>query len=392
MTPAGDKEEALMKKKLAAQLLLLSLGLLACVRERSEVVMSGPAVAPDSSQGLSIYNVTTSAASFNPARGDKLEVRYNLSRDARVTLKAYDADRQLVQTLAADVVRKAGQNKESWDGKDLDNMVVPNEAYFFCVEAVDSTGQKVVYDPVTFSGGESADITQGEVNRESGTLSYKLSQSSRVLMRAGIPGSALLKTVVDWQPRVAGEITEYWTGKDEDNLIDVYSVPNYLLILTYMTLPETSVITIGNEQYNYRTYKAKLKAPRPVKEERVIINARKISPHFFKSRITDRAFKLVMSFPELGTAETSDIPIGKDKLLVRVAAADEDKDVTLDQQFEIILFVDNIFYAEEERGHLPFNFPMEVANLPAGEHVITVNVITFGDQIGIASRKFNIIK
>jgi hypothetical protein len=380
-----------MKKRLAT-LLLLSVGLLACVREPAEVVMPGPTGAADSSQGLSIYNVTTSVASFNPVRGDKLEVRYNLSRDARVTLKAYDADRQLIQTLAANVPRKAGQNKESWDGKDLDGMFVPNEAYFFYVEAVDSAGQKVVYDPITFSGGESADITQGNVNRETGTLSYKLSQPSRVLMRAGIPSSALLKTVVDWQPRVAGEITEYWNGKDEDNLIDVLQVPNYLLILTYMTLPDTSVITIGNEQYDYRTYKSKLKAPRPVKEEHALTNARKVSPHFFKSRITDRAFKLALTFPEPGTAAANDIPTVKDKLLLRVAAIDADKDVTLDQQFEIILFVDNTFYAEEERGHLPFNFPVELVSLPAGEHVITVNVITFGDQIGIGSRKINIVK
>jgi len=82
----------------------------------------------------------------------------------------------------------------------------------------------------------------------------------------------------------------------------------------------------------------------------------------------------------------------RDKLLVRAAAADEDRDVTLDQQFEVILFIDNVFYAEEERGHLPFNFPMELTSLPPGEHVITVNVVTFGDQIGIGSRKIKTVR
>lgn len=379
-----------MKKRLAA-LLALALGLSSCVKEKRELVLPGPPAAPQSSQGLSLYNVALSAASFNPSNGDKLEVRYSLSRDARVTVKAYDPDRQLVRTLAADAERKAGQNKETWDGKDSDGAVVPDEAYFFCVEADDGSGQKVVYDPVTFSGGESADITQGGVSRETGTLSYKLSQPSRVLMRAGVPGSALLKTVVDWRPRVAGEITEYWNGKDEDNLIDVLGLPNYLLILTYMTLPETSVITVGNAKYDYRAYKAGLKSARPIKEERAMTNNRKVSPHFFKSRVTDRAFKIALSFPELGEA-AGGIPSAKDKLLLRIAAPDEERDVTLDQQFEIILFVDNVFYAEEERGHLPFNFPVELTSLPAGEHVITVNVITFGDQIGIGSRRINVVK
>ena len=118
-------------------------------------------------------------------------------------------------------------------------------------------------------------------------------------------------------------------------------------------------------------------------------NARRLSPHFLKPRATDRAFKVGLDFPELGPAGGG-VLVARDKLPVR--AADADKGVTLDQQFEIILFIDNVFYAEEERGHLPFNFPAELTNLPPGEHLLTVNVVTFGDQIGIGSRKINVVK
>jgi hypothetical protein len=352
--------------------------------------MQGPATAQQSSQGLSIFGVSASASSFNPSRKDKVDFCYNLSRDALVTIKVFDADQQLVQTLASNSQRKSGPNKETWNGKDLDGMVVPNEAYFFNIEAEDSSNRKIVYDPVTFSGGESADISQGQFSRETGTLNYQLSQPSRVLLRSGVPGSALLKTIVDWKPRVAGEITEYWNGKDENGLIDVWNMQNHLLILTYMTLPETSVISVGNDKYDYRTYKASLKSSRPVKEERSMMNARKISPHFFKSRLTDRAFKVRLTFPELDKEGSNETPTAKDKLMVRIDIPDEDKDVILDQQYEIILFVDMVFYAEEERGHLPFNYPLELTNLPPGEHVLTVNVITFGDQIGIGSRKIKV--
>lgn len=373
--------------------LLAALVLCSCRLEKSEVlVVPGSSSAQPNSQGLSIFGVALSATSFNPSRGDKIECRYNLSRDARVTVKVFDADRQLVQTLASDSQRKSGQNKEIWDGKDLDGMVVPNEAYFFNIEAEDSEDHRVVYDPLTFSGGESADLNQGQFDHDNGTISYKLSQPSRVLLRAGIPGSALLKTIVDWQPRVAGEITEYWNGKDEDNLIDVWNAPNHMLILTYMTLPDTSAITIGNDKYGYRAYKRNLKTPRPSKEERPMLNVRKLSPHFLKSRLTDRGFKVLLSFPELDKAGSNEIPIVKDKLLIRADVPGEDKDVPLSQQYEVIIFVDSVFYAEEERGHLPFNFPLELTNLPPGEHVVTVNVITFGDQIGIGSRKIKVIK
>lgn len=381
-----------MKTSNVILILIIFCGLFswACRTESTDIVLQGPATAQQSSQGLSIFDVSTSASSFNPSRKDKIDFRYKLSRDARITVKVFDADQQLIQTLASDSQRKSGQNKETWDGKDLDGMVVPNEAYFFCVEAEDSSNSKVVYDPVTFSGGEAADITQGQFSRETGTLNYKLSQPSRVLLRSGVPGSALLKTIVDWKPRVASEITEYWNGKDEDSLIDVWNMQNHLLILTYMTLPETSVITVGNDKYDYRTYRASLKTPRPVKEERPMMNARKISPHFFKSRLTDRAFKVRLTFPELDKEGSGEIPTAKDKLMVRIDIPNEDKDVPLNQQYEIILFIDAIFYAEEERGHLPFNYPLELTNLPPGEHVLTVNIITFGDQIGIGSRKIKV--
>ncbi len=381
-----------MKHSIRILIILCALLLCTCrMEKREEVLVPGPN-APPNSQGLSIFAVALSATSFNPSRGDKLECRYNLSRDARVTVKVFDADRQLVRTLTANGQKTSGQNKEIWDGKDSDGMVVPNEAYFFNIEAEDSESNRIVYDPLTFSGGESADLSHGEFDHDNGTISYKLSQPSRVLLRAGVPGSALLKTIVDWQPRVAGEITEYWNGKDEDNLIDVWNTPNHMLILTYMTLPDTSVITIGNEKYEYRGYKRNLKTPRPTKEERPMMNVRKLSPHFLKSRVTDRAFKVLLSFPELNQAGNNEIPIAKDKLLIRAEVPAEDREVPLNQQFEIIIFVDSVFYAEEERGHLPFNFPLELTNLPAGEHVLTVNVITFGDQIGIGSRKIKVIK
>ena len=330
-------------------------------------------------------------ASFNPSRGDKLDLYYTLSRKAKVTINIYDVDLQLVRTLVSGADRKVGQYREIWDGKDLDGKVVPNEAYFFCIESEDDSRQRVVYDPITFSGGEFADITQGQVSRQRGTVSYSLSRPSRVLLRAGVPGGALLKTVVDWEPRPAGEVTEYWNGKDEDGAINLWGLKNHAMVLTYMTLPETSVITFGNNAYDFRKYKSSLRNARPRKEDRPMANARRISPHFFKSRMTDRTFKVDMSFPELDNGGSS-IPTVKDRLLVRVDVPQKDRDVLLNQQYEIIMFANTVFHAEEERGYLPFNYSWEIKDLPAGEHVLTVNVITFGDQIGVGSRKIRVVK
>lgn len=346
-----------------------------------------------SSQGLSISEVSVTSKWFNPARGERVTLYLTLSRDAAVTFRVFDSDRQLVRVLATSSYRKAGRSNILWDGKDMEGRLVPNEAYFFTIEAQDSTRQKVVYDPLTFSGGEFGNITKGQLDQESGTMTYQLSQPSRILFRAGMSTGLLFKTIVDWEPRSSGTITEYWNSKDEDNLFDVPSIKGSVLVMTYMTLPENSVITIGNDKLSYRAYKRAVGSRRPMKEDRPMVNARKISPHFLKSRVTDRAFKVNVAFPDFDKpGQPPAIPTVKDSALVQLTVADQDREVLAGQQFEIMVHVDTKFLLEEERGYVPFTAPIEVKQLPPGEHILTINLITFGDQIAVGSRKFKVVK
>lgn len=323
--------------------------------------------------------VSVSAVAIDAAHGQNVDLRYRLSTPATVTVSVYDPDHKLVTTLARSAKRRAGEHRERWNGRDMDGRVVPDEAYFFVIEARDAAGNVAIYDPITFSGGEFGDVSLATADRQGGTISYQLSQPSRVLLRVGTAGSVLLRTIVDWQPRATGAVTEYWNGKDEDGLIDVAG-RKHAMVLTYFTLPENSVITYGNDKYTYHEYRASLKTSRPEKPKRPMANHRQISPHFLQSRLTDRTFKVKIHAP----AE------GKDRVLVRLDVDPKDREVIGDQQLEIMLFVDTVFYAEEERGYLPFTVPVELKQLPPGNHVITANVITYGDQIGVGSRRIRV--
>ena len=343
-------------------------------------------------QGLAISDVTVSTRQFAPGLKETVQLRYALSREAGVTIKVFDPDLDLVKTIVTKAARKAGPNREAWDGRDMDGKIVPNEAYFFTIEAETPGVPPAVYDPVTFSGGEYGDITRGDMSRETSTISYKLSQPSRVRLRAGITTSAMMKTVVDWEPRVAGAITEHWNGMDEDNAIAFWDRPKFIMILSYITLPDSSVIAVGNTRLTYRAWKLGLPAPRPKKENRPMANLRRISPHFTRSRLTDRAFHIHLTFPELEKDKRVDLPEVKDRVMVRVDLDPEDKPILLNQQYETMLFNDFIFHAEEERGYLPFNFPWEVGQLPAGEHILTVNINSHTDQVGVGSRKIRVVR
>jgi hypothetical protein len=339
-----------------------------------------------------IFEVALSARSFNPSRGETLGLTYRLSSAATVTVRVFDPDLQLVRVVVDQARQTAGAQKVTWNGHDLDGRIVPNEAYLFTIEARGQTGTMGVYDPMTFSGGEPFDLGAAQVSRETGTLSYRLSQPSRVLVRIGIPGSALLRTLVDWEPRVQGEITEYWNGRDQDNVINVIDNPNYTVLITYFTLPDATVVTFGNTAIDYRAYKAQRRAPRPAKEARPMANARRLSPQFLAARARNRDFRVSITFPALDKGDAAAVPTVRDRVLARIDVPERDREVVAGRQYEIILFVDTTYFAEEERGYVPFNFPWELRQLPPGEHTLTVNVVTFDGQIGIGSRRIRIAR
>jgi len=329
-----------------------------------------------------------SAASFNPSLGERLTVAYEMPVPDKVWVRFYDPDGGLVRILVDGEERAAGPHEETWDGRDLEGKVVPDEAYLVTLE----TASGEVYDPTTFSGGVVGDVTDGRFDHEGGTFSYRLPAASRVLIRLGVRSGPMLKTLVDWRPRVVGAITEYWDGRDEDALVDLASQPGFSVLVTYVTLPAATVITYGNGAESYRAYKLGRGQERPRKPEREPSPELRdrLRPTGLVPPAWGRAPKVSMSFPKLGS--DSEIPAVEKEVAVRVEVDPSDRDLLQSEQFEILFFVDNVFFAEAERGYLPFTWRWELEELPPGEHVLTVNVASFQGQVGVKSRKVQVVR
>lgn len=339
--------------------------------------------------GRLVSHISLSAETFNPSQEEEVGLYYQLNDKASVTVRVYDPDFELVTTLADAEDQEKGQQGLVWSGKDLDGEIVPDEAYFFTLSAEDARGNREIYDPVVFSGGVEQDLTKASINPQGGTLEYRLQEMSRVRIRLGISGGPLLFTLVDWEPRPAGRVTEYWDGRDQDDLIELRESPRFKMIITAMSLPESSVITFGNKQQSYLDYKQGLK--RPGKKNWVAFEdcSRDVSMHFTLPRRLDRSPELKMSFPNKAGSQKG-VPVLQGKSVVHVALNKEAKPYFQEMKYEICFFLDQEFYAEEETGYSPYNWIWDTSQVEPGTYVLTVNLSSFKDQIGVLSKRVKI--
>lgn len=337
-----------------------------------------------------LANVTVSASSFNPDKSGTVGLKFSLSRKAKVTVNVYDPDWGLVNTIVSGKDSNPGNHFISWDGRDQSGSVVPDEAYFFTVSAEDESGKKEIYDPVTFSGGVSHDIVDVDIDQENHTINYRMPEIGRVLIRVGIQGGPLMNTVVDWQPRVKGAVTEYWDGRDSDGLVDLYSDRKTKMIVTYFSLPETSVIAYGNRKADYREHKRQQGEDVTLKPDRGVLQEN-VSHHYRLPRKIDHAPGLTVGFSNTVEGQSGVVNL-KDKSIVHVDLVDVDKEIFKNQQFEIAFFLDHAFYAEDEVGYTPFNWVWDLSEVEIGEHLLTVNVSGFRDQVGVLSRRVMVVK
>lgn len=340
---------------------------------------------------LKIEEVKINPEFFNPTLEEKVKIYYRLSKDAKVTLQIFDPDGGIITNLISNGRREKGLNYEIWDGKDFDKVVVPDQAYFFTIEAEDESKNRVTYDPTTFSGGQEVDIVDVAHDREAGTISFNFPFSAWVLARLGIKNGALMKTLLDWEPRPKGENIVFWNGKDESGIVDLHSHPKFSMMITTMSFPENSIIATGNSQIDYYEYKKRVAERKPKKPERPILADKKnfkLSRHYGLPRCKDRAPRFSVSFPEITETTPKGFPIIRGKTLLKVTLDERDKEFITSQRFEIVLYVDDLLFAEEEEGYSPFSWMWDVSRVPDGEHLLTINIVSLNDQVGTQSLKF----
>ncbi len=340
--------------------------------------------------GHSIENFSISSASFNPSARDSVIISYRLGAESPVTLFIVDQDGFVIRTLLSKTTRpKNTLCNEVWNGKDDSGTIVPNEVYYPVIAIPEET-----LNPLLCNGGIEIQGSNVHYIPEQQVVSYLLDKPSRIIVRAGIWKGAMLKMLVDLEPRLNGNVTEPWNGKDNDNLQYLYSLDKPISLPVYgYTLPQPSVIAYGNSKTTYIAYRLK-RDPEPEKKytlDSLYLSTHNFSKHYMQSIVYDHCPNFTVSFPQNSECDSSGVPILQGKALVRVEV-DPDYVTYLSEQYEISFFIDNEFYAEEEVGYTPYNWLWRLNNIDEGYHILSVSLISFQDRANEKSVKIKIVK
>ncbi len=194
------------------------------------------------------------------------------------------------------------------------------------------------------AGSLSFDVTTGRIK-------YTLPEDALVRIRVGLKdGGPLLRHVVDWELRKAGEHTESWDKKDASGQITFGSGNNFMIIIACRPLN-------AREHWN----------------NSLGIKGLRKSPEF------------QMTLPSARTYTKDGLPVVSGIAPLRIFLEKEDQQWLAETRYELGLYVDYVFLMEEEEGVNPFTYDLDTRKLNDGPHTLTANIVGYDGEVGTRS-------
>ena len=344
---------------------------------------------------------------IQPTNGEAARISFQIPAKAEATVKIYDPSHFLMTALLENRVFEPGRHTVLWNGRDAAGRLVPDEAYYCTIDLSYADGRHASFNPAS-SGGVYLGVIPARLVKESGTVSYSLSEPARIRIRAGVTNGPLYKTLLDWAPRTAGEQVLAWDGLDRSSSLSIWKKDDFVISASAFSLPPKSIIVTGTgiSYIEYWTSRAReagmglfeyLRTSAPAREAR--LRAREInqnvlsrsdveiSEYYLMNRFSNQPPMVSMKLGNGGQAEEGTIPRVSGSLQVMIEFSELTRQRLLEQRYEIILYVDDVMVLEDESGYTPYTWILDSSTLENGEHVLTVNIATLSDQVGTFSQK-----
>lgn len=327
--------------------------------------------------GLSIGLVNHEPAIFDPRMSESLSISFNLSHPSDVVVRIYDDRGLQIRSLVA-VDLQAGRNNLIWDGRDEVGNLTPPEAYTYTITAEAEGLASATYDMSKLVGGAELLVRNVSWDLDTRSIGFQLDTPGRVMIRIGFTdGGALMRSLLQWAPRTSGYHREPWDGFDASNSVFIGDHDALeFQVIAYSLSPNTVIVgpPSGAPAWIPEADISWEATPRLSR-----VNRQNYSAPVNQAAETRRDF-----VPEFVIVDQHSEMIG-DSIRLRVDFPDEMRAVLMSRRFELGFFLDGKFLYENEIGYLPFTWEWSSADVPPGQHFITVNVWGYAGNFGSAT-------
>jgi hypothetical protein len=257
--------------------------------------------------------------------------------------------------------------------------------YLFSLVASDQYDKRLGVYPKSPGGGEIIQVKESELDPEKRTISYSLPRAACVRLRAGFREGPYLQPIISADPQPAGRHTVTWDGTEQAGLFtNLYQHPAVHVSILARSLPANILVEEG--------------APGLEPANQVLPDPQSLPPRLADLVRPSWLRTDEQKGPDFLIADDYELSLEiKENLAsrtveVRTDCTASNRSRLFNKHFELMLFLDTTFLAEDERSQLPFSYRMSTRGLAPGRHILTANVIDADSSVGTTSREFIIAR
>ncbi len=349
-------------------------------------------ILPPTLWAMEIRHVQHDTAYLHESGKDQLNISFEITEPASVTLNIYDARDLLIRSIDSDPSMEKGRHTLRWDGKDNLSVKVPAGIYRYTIDAKSTADEIVTYDLSELTGGNNVRVREIKWNEKKHSVDYILPGDSLVGIRIGLEnGGPLMKTLLDWEPRRGGANSEKWDGFDSSGVINLGKHPRRVIGVTAFRLSDNSIIVGSQFKPNWIDVSKWGKTRRPIAKQTGRKKALFKNNPYRQPAESRGDIQLQLTIPDSIPKNKEGLAEVKGKVPFLLDVVKKDKQRALARRFEAIFFVDGIKVFENEIGFLPMTWYWDTHNTNPGVHYITANLIGYEGNFGLETIKLTVL-
>ncbi len=302
---------------------------------------------------------TTKSQFARAVDSESVELSYRLSNAGQTSVLICDLRGNIVRTLTNREQMNSGSHSLSWNGRDDDGDPCSGGVYVPVIETKSKHKGTGSYSATQEKWG--GEVFAEHMSYNQGSLTFTLPKLAYGRVRIGIKGGGpIYITLASWQLFEEGSHSLDWDGKDVTGKVDLNNRDDLYLVFDGFALPENSIVLDGPVSLPAKEYSQFPLQP---------VNAAQPSYYalYTEPLLPEPSFQVALNSVKAGKKASFTVSLDADIPAVNLS--------------ETMVFIDHVFVAEHPTTQSPASISFDASNVPAGKHLLTINLITSDDRI-----------